>query len=90
MSKDISKGFVIDSSAIIAFIKKNPGHTISENYIKGDAIFTSSVNFSETLFAIKRMGVDKYSSEEHFFKLIPNIIFWLRRKRRSVSNRKDS
>lgn len=71
-NKSQDKKFLLDTSAIIALLKKEPGYETIANIIASSAI--SSVNLSELVAVLARGGVSEQDIDQIITDLIPEII----------------
>ncbi len=63
---------LLDTSALLALLKKEPGHEIVSNIIAISVI--SSVNLSELITVLSRAGVSENDIDEIITDLVPEII----------------
>jgi len=63
---------LLDTSALITLLKKEPGHEIVSNIIASSAI--SSVNLSELIAVLSRFQVSENDIDEIIKDLVPEII----------------
>jgi PIN domain nuclease of toxin-antitoxin system len=63
---------LLDTSALLALLKKEPGHEIVSNIIAISTI--SSVNLSELITVLSRAGVSENDIDEIITDLVPEII----------------
>ena len=63
---------LLDTSALLALLKKEPGHEIVSNIIAISAI--SSVNLSELITVLSRAEVSENDIDEIITDLVPEII----------------
>ena len=63
---------LLDTSALLALLKKEPGHEIVSNIIAISTI--SSVNLSELITVLTRAGVSENDIDEIITDLVPEII----------------
>ena len=63
---------LLDTSALLALLKKEPGHEIVSNIIAISVI--SSVNLSELITVLSRAGVSENDIDEIITDLLPEII----------------
>ena len=63
---------LVDTSALVALLKKEPGHEIVSNIIASSAV--SSVNLSELIAVLNRLGVSENDIDEIITDLVPEII----------------
>jgi len=68
----IKNKVLLDTSALLALLKKEPGHEIVSNIIAISAI--SSVNLSELITVLSRAGVSENDIDEIITDLLPEII----------------
>ncbi|WHA07574.1 type II toxin-antitoxin system VapC family toxin (plasmid) [Candidatus Megaera polyxenophila] len=71
-SKLKGKKFLLDTSALIALLKKESGYEVIENVIASNAI--SSVNLSELVAVLTRSGVSEQDIDEIISDLVPEIV----------------
>ena len=71
-SKLKGKKFLLDTSALIALLKKESGYEVIENVIASGAI--SSVNLSELVAVLTRSGVSEQDIDEIISDLVPEIV----------------
>jgi PIN domain nuclease of toxin-antitoxin system len=67
-----AKKFLLDTSAIVALLKKEPGYKILEDIIANSAI--SSVNLSELVSVLTRSNIPENEIDEIITDIIPEII----------------
>lgn len=67
-----SKKSLLDTSAIIALLKKEPGYEILEDVIANSSM--SSVNLSELVAVLARSGVPEEEIDEIITDIVPEII----------------
>ena len=63
---------LLDTSALLALLKKEPGHEIVSNIIAISTI--SSVNLSELITVLSRAGVSENDIDEIITDLVPEIV----------------
>lgn len=63
---------ILDTSALIALLKKEPGHETIASVIANSAV--SSVNLSELIAALTRTGVSEEDVDEIITDLVPEIV----------------
>ena len=68
----IKNKVLLDTSALLALLKKEPGHEIVSNIIAISVI--SSVNLSELITVLSRAGVSENDIDEIITDLVPEII----------------
>lgn len=68
----IKNKVLLDTSALLALLKKEPGHEIVSNIIAISAI--SSVNLSELIAVLSRAGVSENDIDEIITDLVPEIV----------------
>ncbi len=68
----MNKKFLLDTSAIIALIKKEPGYKIVSNILANSAI--STVNFTELISTLIKEGVSEEDADAITENIIPEII----------------
>ena len=71
-SKLKGKKFLLDTSALIALLKKESGYEVIENVIASSTI--SSVNLSELVAVLTRSGVSEQDIDEIISDLVPEIV----------------
>jgi PIN domain nuclease of toxin-antitoxin system len=71
-SKSKHKKHLLDTSALIALIKKEPGYEMIETIIANSAI--SSVNLSELVAVLTRSGIADVDIDEIIEDIVPEII----------------
>ena len=71
-SKSKHKKYLLDTSALIALIKKEDGYETIDNIIANSAI--SSVNLSELVAVLARSGVSNADIDEIIKDIVPEII----------------
>ena len=71
-SKLKGKKCLLDTSALIALLKKESGYEVIENVIASSAI--SSVNLSELVAVLTRSGVSEQDIDEIISDLVPEIV----------------
>jgi PIN domain nuclease of toxin-antitoxin system len=69
---DKGQNSLLDTSALIALLKKEPGHEVIADIIAGSSI--SSVNLSEFIAVLTRSGVSESDIDEIITDLMPQII----------------
>ena len=67
-----SKKVLLDTSAIIALLKKEPGYELLEEVIAHSAV--STVNLSELVSVLARNSIDESEIDEIIRDIIPEII----------------
>jgi len=67
-----SKKVLLDTSAIIALLKKEPGYELLEEVIANSAV--STVNLSELVSVLARNSIDESEIDEIIRDIIPAII----------------
>jgi PIN domain nuclease of toxin-antitoxin system len=67
-----NKKTLLDTSAIIALLRKEPGYEILEDLIANSSI--SSVNLSELVAVLARSGITETEIDEIITDLVPEII----------------
>lgn len=71
-SKAKNKRILLDTSAILALLKREPGFEAIENIIANSAM--SAVNFSELVAVLTRSGVSEAEVDEIITDIVPEII----------------
>jgi hypothetical protein len=71
-SKSKNKRHLLDTSALIALLKKEPGYETIENIIANSAI--SSVNLCELVSVLARSGISDLDIDEMIKDIVPEII----------------
>jgi PIN domain nuclease of toxin-antitoxin system len=71
-SKLKGKKCLLDTSALIALLKKESGYKVIENVIASSAIL--SVNLSELVAVLTRSGVSEQDIDEIISDLVPEIV----------------
>lgn len=71
-SKSKTKKYLLDTSALIALLKKESGYEMIEKIIANSAI--SSVNFSEFVAVLARSGISYIDIDEMIKDIVPEII----------------
>jgi len=71
-SKSKNKRHLLDTSALIALLKKEPGYERIENIIANSAI--SSVNLCELVSVLARSGISDLDIDEMIKDIVPEII----------------
>jgi PIN domain nuclease of toxin-antitoxin system len=71
-SKSKNKKHLLDTSALIALLKKEPGYEEIEDIIANSAI--SSVNLSELVAVLARSGISDLDIDEMIKDIVPEII----------------
>lgn len=67
-----NKKILLDTSAIIALLKKEPGYEILEDLVANSSI--SSVNLSELVAVLVRSGIAENEIDEIITDILPEII----------------
>lgn len=67
-----SKKFLLDTSAIIALLKKEPGYKLLEGIISNSAI--SLVNLSELVSVLSRSNIPENEIDDIIMDIVPEII----------------
>ncbi len=68
----MNKLFVLDASALLAFLSEEPGYSIVEKHI--DAVYISTVNLSEVMACLIKKGANEmiiFKSAEFVKEVIP-------------------